>query len=65
MRQAFLFDNDERFFEGWQLDMSFGLCTAGWSVQVLLAVGIAASALFLPPEAGYELIPEEPHEEES
>ena len=56
--QAYLYDNDERFFAGWRLDTSWALCTAGWSVQVLIAAGIAASALFLQPEAGYELIPD-------
>lgn len=54
---AFLFDHDERFFEGWYLDTSFTLCTASWSLLVLTSLGITASALYLEEEGGYELIP--------
>ena len=58
-RQAYLYDNDDRFFPGWKLDTSWILCTLSWSVSVLLAGGISASALLLPSEGGYELIPDE------
>ncbi|KAF2874430.1 hypothetical protein BDV95DRAFT_627111 [Massariosphaeria phaeospora] len=54
---AFLFNNDDRFFEGWYLDMSWSLCTASWIILVLTGLGIAASAFYLSEEGGYELIP--------
>ncbi|KAF2020907.1 hypothetical protein BU24DRAFT_10711 [Aaosphaeria arxii CBS 175.79] len=57
---AYLFDNDERFFEGWYLDLSWTLCTASWSLLVLTSLGMAASALYLPAEGDYEVIPEYP-----
>jgi hypothetical protein len=58
--QAFLFDNDERFFEGWFLDIGWSLCTASWSILILSALGITLSALYLPEEGDYELIPDYP-----
>ncbi|KAI4186341.1 MAG: hypothetical protein LQ346_005705 [Caloplaca aetnensis] len=61
---AFLYDNDDRFFPGWRLDESWILCTISWSVELLLAAGIAATALLLPSEGGYELIPDTEREEE-
>jgi hypothetical protein len=57
--QAFLFDNDDRFFPGWRLDTSWILCTVSWSVLFLTGVGIGAAAYALPEEGGYELIPGE------
>lgn len=57
---AYLYDNDsERFFSGWTLDTSFYLCTISWSITILTAAGITLSALILPSEGGYELIPSE------
>lgn len=58
--QAFLFDNDDRFFEGWYLDLGWSLTTASWSILILSALGIAASALYLPDEGDYEIIPDYP-----
>jgi len=58
MRQAYLFDHNERFYEGWYLDASWSLCTASWAILFLTAVGMTASALYLPPEGDYELIPD-------
>ena len=58
-RQAYLYDNDDRFFPGWKLDISWVFCTISWSVMMLLAAGITATALLLPSEGGYELIPGE------
>ncbi|KAF2465542.1 uncharacterized protein BDR25DRAFT_84885 [Lindgomyces ingoldianus] len=55
---SFLFDHDERFFDGWYLDNSWVLCTVSWSVLFLTSAGITASALYLPEEGGYELIPD-------
>jgi hypothetical protein len=55
--QAYLYDNDDRFFPGWRLDMSWVLCTVSWSVMLLLGGEIIATALLLPTEGGYELIP--------
>jgi len=62
MSQAYLFDNDDRFFVGWQLDKSWILCTVSWSVAILSAIFISASAFVLSPEDGYELIPSERYE---
>ncbi|MCJ1450716.1 hypothetical protein MMC28_001050 [Mycoblastus sanguinarius] len=53
---AYLYDNDDRFFPGWKLDISWIVCTVSWSVMFLLAAGISATALLLPSEGGYELI---------
>ncbi len=33
------------------------MCTVSWSVLFLLGGGIIASAILLPSEGGYELIP--------
>jgi len=55
---AYLYENDDRFFPGWKLDASWVLCTTSWSVSALLGGGIIASALLLPSEGGYELIPD-------
>jgi hypothetical protein len=57
--QAHLYDTDDRFFPGWKLDTSWVLCTVSWSVMILLAGIISSAAIFLPPEGGYELIPEQ------
>jgi len=56
---AYLFDNDDRFFVGWQLDKSWILCTASWSIAVVSAGILPLSAFVLSPEGGYELIPSE------
>jgi hypothetical protein len=56
---AYLYDNDDRFFPGWKLDTSWILCTLSWSVMILLAGIISSTALLLPPEGGYELIPQQ------
>ena len=57
--QAFLFDHDERFWDGWHLDLSWSLCTASWTILILTSIGMAASAFYLPAEGDYELIPED------
>ncbi|KAH8685763.1 hypothetical protein BGZ60DRAFT_523044 [Tricladium varicosporioides] len=56
---AYVFDNDERFFAGWQLDKSWILCTVSWSIAMLSAAFISLSAFVFPSEGGYELIPSE------
>jgi len=56
---AHLHDNDDRFYPGWDLDVSWYLCTISWSLTLLLSAGIAASSVLLSPEGGYELIPGE------
>ena len=56
-RQAYLFDNDERFFVGWELDKSFAFCTVSWSISLFCAIAVIVAARTLPPEGGYELIP--------
>jgi hypothetical protein len=57
--QAYLFDNNDRFFVGWKLSESWILCTVSWCVSILSAVLISASAFVLSPEGGYEIIPSE------
>ncbi|EED20384.1 conserved hypothetical protein [Talaromyces stipitatus ATCC 10500] len=54
---AYLFDNDERFFVGWQLDKSFAFCTVSWCISLFCAAAVVVAARTLPPEGGYELIP--------
>jgi hypothetical protein len=57
--QAFLYDHNERFFPGWQLDTSWILCTVSWGLAFLTAIGMGTAAYMLPEEGGYELIPGE------
>ena len=57
--QAYLYDNDDRFFAGWKLDQGWILCTVSWSIAVLSAGFVALSAYVFPPENDYELIPSE------
>ncbi|OKL63758.1 hypothetical protein UA08_00031 [Talaromyces atroroseus] len=61
---AYLFDNDERFFVGWELDKSFAFCTASWCISLFCAVSVIVAARTLPPEGGYELIPNFAHDAE-
>lgn len=56
---AFLYENDDRFFPGWKLDISWILCTISWSIVIILSAGISVTAVLLPSEGGYELIPHE------
>lgn len=53
---AFLFNHDDRFWKDWHLDHSWSLCTASWTILTITAIGIAASALYLPSEGEYEAI---------
>ncbi|KAH6690581.1 hypothetical protein F5X68DRAFT_259992 [Plectosphaerella plurivora] len=54
---AYLFDNDEQFIvPGWNLDTSWGLCTASAVISVVCAAGLALSAFVLPPEDDYECL---------
>ncbi|KAL1652476.1 hypothetical protein SLS61_005082 [Didymella pomorum] len=55
---SYVFDHDARFFSGFVLDSSWSMCTASFSLLVLTALGITASAYYLPAENDYELIPE-------
>ncbi|KAF2757672.1 hypothetical protein EJ05DRAFT_538822 [Pseudovirgaria hyperparasitica] len=54
---AYVFDSDARFFDGWELDASWILCTVSWAILGLSGVGLVASAKFLKEEGDYELIP--------
>jgi len=56
---AYLFDHDERFFPGWQLDTSWILCTVSWTLALVTGAGICTAVYTLPEEGGYELIPGE------
>ncbi|RYP77461.1 hypothetical protein DL769_003415 [Monosporascus sp. CRB-8-3] len=60
---AYLFNNDEQFaLPGWRLSSSWILCTVSAAVSVLIALGLWATAQFLPPEDDYEYLddPEDP-----
>ena len=61
--QAYLYEHDDRFFPGWNLDSSWIFCTISFSVALLLAGGLSAAAVMLPSEGGYELIPNRDEEE--
>jgi hypothetical protein len=56
--QAYLFDNEARFFVGWQLDQSWLFCTVSWCVSIVCAGALILAAYSLPSEGGYELIPD-------
>jgi len=55
---AYLYDNDNRFFVGWELDKSWVLCTVSWTVLLIDAAGVVGARFLLPKEDDYELIPE-------
>lgn len=56
--QAYLFDNEDRFFVGWRLDQSWVFCTVSWCFSLICAGAIVIAAQILPSEGGYELIPD-------
>lgn len=56
--QAYLFDNEDRFFVGWKLDESWIFCTVSWCIGLFCATAVIVSAYILPSEGGYELIPD-------
>jgi hypothetical protein len=58
MVQAYLFDNEDRFFVGWRLDESWIYCTVSWCVSLFCAGALVFAAHTLPSEGGYELIPD-------
>lgn len=58
--QAALYENDKRFFVGWELDKSWILCTVSWIVMAVDAIGITAAAFLLPRDDDYEPIPDYP-----
>ena len=54
---AYLYDNDDEFMvPGWYLDKSWYLGGVGATVTTLTALGLAFSAVVLPPELGYQLL---------
>ncbi|KAJ5792677.1 uncharacterized protein N7503_008655 [Penicillium pulvis] len=55
---AYLFDNEDRFFVGWQLDESWNFCTVSWCIGLICAGAVIVAAQLLPSEGGYELIPD-------
>jgi hypothetical protein len=57
--QAYLFDNEDRFFVGWRLDQSWIFCTVSWCISLICAGAIVIAAQILPSEGGYELIPDD------
>jgi hypothetical protein len=56
--QAYLYDHDNRFFVGWELDKSWILCTVSWIVMLLNGTFVTIAAYVLVPEDDYEMIPE-------
>jgi len=56
--QAYLFDNEDRFFVGWQLDESWTFCTVSWCLGLICVGAVIVAAQVLPSEGGYELIPD-------
>jgi hypothetical protein len=56
--QAYLFDNEDRFFVGWKLDQSWVFCTVSWCISLFCAGAVVVAAKILPSEGGYELIPD-------
>ncbi|KAF2482795.1 hypothetical protein BDY17DRAFT_299179 [Neohortaea acidophila] len=55
---AYLYEHDNRFFVGWELDKSWILCTVSWIVLLVDALAVVGAAVLLPKEDDYELIPE-------
>lgn len=55
---SWIYDYDDRFFPGWELDHSYALCTASWVLSVATAGGIWVVSNMLPMEGDYELIPD-------
>ncbi|KAL2160609.1 hypothetical protein VTH06DRAFT_1297 [Thermothelomyces fergusii] len=54
---AYAFDHDDLFLvPGYRLDLSWYLCTFSAGIALLAGVGLAISALVLPPEDGYQLL---------
>jgi hypothetical protein len=54
--QSYLYDNDERFYPGWKLDISWTMCVVSMCLSVFAAIVIWWSTQILPSEGGYELI---------
>lgn len=60
---SYLYDNNDQFLiPGWSLDTSWVLCTISASLSVACAVALASSYYLLPPEGGYDFLPD-PDEE--
>ncbi|KAF3915079.1 hypothetical protein ABW21_db0207052 [Orbilia brochopaga] len=55
---SYVYENDERFFVGWKLDVSWILCTFSWGITLIIAGMIAMVGWLLPPEDGYERLTE-------
>ncbi|KAK0334974.1 hypothetical protein LTR02_015434 [Friedmanniomyces endolithicus] len=55
---VYLYDHDNRFFVGWELDKSWVLCTVSWTVLTVDVLGIVAARYLLPKEDDYEPIPD-------
>lgn len=51
---SYVYENDEKFFIGWKLDVSWMLCTFSWSISLIIAGSIALVGWLLPSEDGYE-----------
>lgn len=56
--QAYLFDNEDRFFAGWKLGESWIYCTVSWGLSLFCTGVLVLAVNTLPSEAGYELIPD-------
>lgn len=57
--QSYLYDNNDQFtIPGWHLDTSWLLCTISASLFAACALALAASNYLLPPEGGYDFLPD-------
>lgn len=58
-RQSYLYDNNDQFIiPGWSLDTSWLLCTISASLSAACALALASSYYLLPPEGGYDYLPD-------
>lgn len=57
--QSYLYDHNDQFtIPGWHLDTSWLLCTISASLSLACAFTLAASHYLLPPEGGYDALPD-------
>lgn len=64
--QSHLYDTNDQFtIPGWRLDTSWLLCTISASLSLGCAVSLVASNYLLPPEGGYDSLPDDDEAVES
>ncbi|KAL2107099.1 hypothetical protein VUR80DRAFT_5697 [Thermomyces stellatus] len=56
---SYLYDHNDQFsIPGWSLDTSWVLCTISASLSAACALALAASYYLMPPEGGYDYLPD-------